>query len=431
MKKTAINTTAQLALLGGIPVIQTPHPHFVWPPQSSALEKIELGEQRDRDISIKGRSGPIFQLEEEFLKFLQHQRKFAITFNSGTAALMASYFALGIGEDDEVICPAITYHAAVTPLYFLKANPVLVDVDARTWTLDPDLIEAAITPQTKAITVVHQWGHPGDMDAIMEIAKKHNLKVIEDCSHAHGSTYKGKQVGTFGDIAVFSLQANKIVFAGEGGILVTNSTEYHDRATLLGHYRDRARDEIKDPFYQQFWVTGYGLKLRMSPYNAITARYALQELEKNILSRYSCLSYFSQKLAHLPEISVPYVSPTVTMGAWYGFKPIYHSEKLFNIPREKYIQLLKSEGVEVSEPGSPAFSELPLFQIKDDKMYTKPRNKRTYQLGDFPVAEKLAKSALSLPTFTNWPKDKKMIDQYAKAFQKVHDLAHQLQGDHA
>ena len=413
-----------LALFGGRPAVSVRHPHFVWPPKASQAELKQLAAQRDIDISIKGSTGPIRELEDALKKFLHASVKHAITFNSGTSALLAAYFSLGIGDGDEVIAPAITYHAAVSCLYFLKAKPILVDVKLSDWTIDPEKIKEKITPRTKAITVVHQWGHPAEMDTILKIAREHNLKVIEDCSHAHGSAYNGQLVGTFGDVAVFSLQANKIVFAGEGGILVTSSDEVHDRATLLGHYRDRSRDEILDPFYQQFWVTGYGLKLRMSVFNAITALHALNALPERIQERHHCLSYFRSGLLDLPELVLPPDSDdNIDLGAWYGFKPRYLSENFHGISRERYIQALVAEGVEVSEPGSPAFSLLPLFTVEHDKMFISSSNKVVYKAGAFPVAEQLAAEGLSLPTFTNWKSDKKTIDQYIAAFHKVHRLA--------
>lgn len=411
----------KLVISGGKKAVSIPHPHFVWPPNSTQAEKNELARQRDEDISIKGRAGPIRELEDKFREFLNNEIRYVITFNSGTSALLAAYFALGIDEGDEVIAPAFTYHAAISPLFMLRANPILVDVDLQTWCIDPDKIEKKITKKTKAITVVHQWGHPADMDKILTIARRHKLKIIEDCSHAHGSKYKGKTVGTFGDIAVFSLQANKILFAGEGGILITNSTEYHDRATLLGHYRDRSRDEIKNKFYQQLWFTGYGLKLRISPYNAITAIYSLKQLKKRMATRKKTLNYFTDKLSQFPEITTPFIADYADMGAWYGYKPLYSSNKFHNIPREKYIQALAAEGVEVKEPQSDAISRLPLYMIREDRMFRNRTRKPIYKSGEFTNAEKLAFSALSLPTFTDWPSSKKIIDQYIEAFQKVHD----------
>lgn len=425
----AMNKKDRLAINGGQKTVTIDDPHFIWPPKSDKQERDDLASQRDKDISIKGRSGPIKELEEKFLNFLGNKRKYAISFNSGTAALMAAYFSIGIDEGDEVIAPALTFHAAISPVYFLKGNPALVDIDPRTYCIDASKIEQAITSKTKAICVVHQWGHPADMDPIMKIAKKYKLKVIEDCSHAHGSRYKGKQVGLFGDIAVFSLQANKILFAGEGGILVTDSSNYHDRATLLGHYRDRARDEIHDKFLQQFWLSGYGLKLRMSPYNAITAIHSLRQLKKRIAQRKKCLTYFSKKLSEFHELTVPYVAPYVEMGGWYGYKVLYNSKKFYNIPLAKYVEVLSAEGLEIKISDTPAFSTLPLFTIKEDKMYKNRTYKRVCKLGQFPVSEYIGKNAFKFPTFTDWPKSKEIIDQYYKAFVKIHNKYKELLSD--
>jgi dTDP-4-amino-4,6-dideoxygalactose transaminase len=415
----------QLAFYGGKKVVTIKAPHFIWPPKSSIQERKDLAAQRDRDISIKGRSGPIKRLEEDFLKFLG-KRKYAISFNSGTAALFAAYFAIGIEDKDEVIAPALTFHAAISPVYLLKGNPVLVDVDPKTYCIDPKKIEKAITKKTKAICVVHQWGHPADMDLIMKIARKYKIKVIEDCSHAHGSKYKGRYVGLFGDIAVFSLQANKIAFAGEGGILVTNSIKYHDRVTLLGHYRDRAKEEIKDAFLQQFWQSGYGLKLRMSPYNAITAVHSLRQLKKNITGRRRCLEYLSKKLSKFPALTVPYVAPYANMGGWYGYKVLYNPEKFYNIPINLYVSALAAEGVDVKLSDTPSFTSLPLFTVKEDKMFTNRKHKKIYKYGQFPIAEYIGSNAFKFPTFTDWSKSKKIIDQYHKAFIKIHKFYKEL-----
>lgn len=400
-----------------MPVVKIPRPHFVWPPPPDDEELKDLANQRKKDISIKGRAGPIKEFEDNFLKYLNNKVKYGITFNSGTSALLAAYFAIGINEGDEVIGPALTFHAALSPLYMLKAQPVLVDVDINTRCIDPNKIEGSITAKTKAITVVHQWGHPADMDPIVKIARKHRLKIIEDCSHAHGSKYKRKKVGTIGDIGIFSLQAGKMLYAGEGGIMVTNNSEYHDRATLLGHYRDRAKEEIKDDFYQQFWVTGYGLKLRMSPYNAVTAIHALQKLDQRIKSRKKCLNYFISRLKEIPEIEPPYIAPWADMGAWYGFKPRLKLDKI-NLSREKYIQLLKNEGVEIDIPSAPVLADLPLYSFKNDRMF-KNKNKKVWKSETYPVAQELASTSLSIDTFTDWPESRELIDQYIEAFKKI------------
>jgi len=411
----------KLAISGGEKAVTIPHPHEVWPPKAGLRELIDIAKQRNRDIGIKGKTGPIKEFEDLFNNFLENKVKYQVTFNSGTSALFAAYFALGLEEGNEVIGPALTYHAALSPAYVLKANIVLVDVDLRTRCIDANLIEKSITNKTKVITVVHQWGHPADMDKIIEIAKKHNLKIIEDCSHAHGSRYKGQLCGTFGDIAIFSLQTNKAMFAGEGGILVTNNEEYYYRATLLGHYRDRSKSEVKDPEYQKYWVTGFGLKLRMSPFNAIVAKHSLLRFKKVIEDRHRCLNYFNEKLKDISYIEPIYIADYAYMGAWYGFKPIYIKEKLNNISREELISILQAEGVEVSDPSGPMLSTQPLYAEVSGKMYP-ALNKMANNPTLTPIAKKIQDEAISFPTFSNYKRDKKIIDQYITALKKVQEL---------
>ena len=255
----------------------------------------------------------------------------------------------------------------------------------------------------------------------MAVAKKHNLKVIEDCSHAHGSKYKDKLCGTFGDITVFSLQTNKAIFAGEGGILVTNNEEFYYRATLLGHYRDRSKKEVSDPEYQKYWVTGFGLKLRMSPFNAIVAKHSLFRFPKLIENRHKCLNYFNERLKEISYIEPVYVADYAYMGAWYGFKPLYIKGKLHNISREKLIAVLSAEGVEVSDPSGPMLSTQPLYLEISGKMYPS-LNKKSNDPTITPVAKILQDDALSFPTFSDYKRDKKIIDQYILALKKVESL---------
>jgi dTDP-4-amino-4,6-dideoxygalactose transaminase len=398
--------------------VTIPHPHEIWPPKATKQELREIAQQRNKDISIKGITGPIAEFEEMFANFLENKVAYQITYNSGTSALLAAYFALDLNQDDEVIGPALTYHAALSPAFILKANVVLVDIDLRTRGIDPRKIEEKITNKTKIITVVHQWGHPANMDQIIAIADKYRLKILEDCSHAHGSRYKGKLCGTFGDVAVFSLQTNKALFAGEGGILVTNNQQIYERATLLGHYRDRSREEVKSKIYHQYWTTGFGLKLRMSPFNAIVAKHSLLRFPKIINQRHKCLNYFNEKLKAINYLEPVFVADYAYMGAWYGFKPLYHPEKLHHLSREKLIQILRAEGVEVSSPSGPILTSQPLYREVTGAMFPKLKKKANTSI-DTPAALIVAKNALSFPTFSNFHRDKKIIDEYIFALKKV------------
>lgn len=414
-----------LLKINGKKIVTTPHPHEVWPPKAGVKELKEIAEQRNKDIGIKGKSGPIKEFEELFSGFLNSETKYQITFNSGTSALFAAYFSLGLKEGDEVIGPALTYHAALSPIFTLKANVVLVDVDINTRCIDPDLIEKSITKKTKAITVVHQWGHPANMDKIMAIAKKHNLKVVEDCSHAHGSKYKGKLCGTFGDVAVFSLQTNKAIFAGEGGILVTNDENIHSRATLFGHYRDRSREEISDSEYQKYWVTGFGLKLRMSPFNAIVAKYSLKNFPKVIKERHKCLNYLNDRLSEVPFLQKVPIASYAYMGAWYGLKPVYKKEVLDNFSLEKLITILQKEGLEVSIPSGPTLSTQPLYNEIKGSMFPDLRKKGN-KPESTPVAIFLQNNSISFPIFSDFKRDKKIIDQYISVLKRIYELKEYL-----
>lgn len=392
-------------------------PHEPWPPAPGAAELAELAEQRVRDISIRGRTGPIRDFEDQFLAFLGSPR-YGITYNSGTSALFAAYFALGVTEGTEVIGPALTYHAALSPVYALRGDVVLVDVDRDSRCIDASRIEAAITERTKVLTVVHQWGHPADMDRILRIAERHGLAVLEDCSHAHGSRYRGRLCGTFGQAAVFSLQANKAVFAGEGGILVTDDDAVHDRATLIGHYRDRSSEEVSDPALRDYWVTGFGLKLRMSPFNAIVARHSLRNLPALIEQRRRCMNHLRNELRQVSYLDPVPVAPEADMGAWYGFKPLYRPEALGGLPKERMIEALRAEGVEVSDPSGPCLASLPLYSRSPDAMFP-DRAKRANDPAGFPVATEVSERSLSLPVFSDWDRDAATIEQYVAAFHKV------------
>ncbi|MEE1829028.1 DegT/DnrJ/EryC1/StrS family aminotransferase [Streptomyces sp. BE20] len=413
-----MNTDERLALLGGAPAISRPLPHEVWPPPADEAELSELAAQRNTDISIKGNSGPIGRLEADFLAFLNGGARYAVTFNSGTSALLAAYFALGVREGVDVVGPALTYHAALSPVFALRGDVVLADIDPDTRGLDPKALQSALTEHTKVVTVVHQWGHPCDMDAILSIAERHGLRVLEDCSHAHGSRYKGRPVGTFGDAAVFSLQANKAVYAGEGGILVTSDPGIQDRATLLGHYRDRSRDSVLDEDLRAHWVTGFGLKLRMSPFNAIVARHALAAFPARKEARHRCLRHLGEQLADVEYLQQVHVADHVDMGAWYGYKPLYRPQALGGVPRSVLVRALRAEGMEVGAPSGPRLSTLPLYARTENPLFPGVP-KRAATPGADSQAEHVEQHALSLPTFTDWPGDTVLIDQYAEAFRKI------------
>lgn len=387
-----------------------PFPHDPWPPPPTTEEEHDLALQRRTDISIRGRAGPIALLEDEFKTFLAHQVKHAITFNSGTSALQAAYFSLGARRGVSVIGPALTYHAALSPAFSTGAEVVLADIDRASRCLDLDAAERMITESCRILTVVHQWGHPADMDAAIRLAEKYDLKLLEDCSHAHGSKYRGRFVGTFGDAAVFSLQANKAIFAGEGGILVTNDDAIADTATLVGHYRDRSHDEVRDPSLREYWVTGFGLKTRMSPFNAIVARHSLRAFAGRMTLRHKWLNRLNEALHRSRLIEPVRIAEHVDMGAWYGFKPLISKMAQARIGRERLVQEMRDKGLDVSAPSGEVLADQPLYAAPEHVWNHEPR--RVHQHQDLlPAAYDVAERAISFPTFYR-EEDEPLVAKY-------------------
>lgn len=182
-------------------------------------------------------------------------RKFGVATSNGTTALHLALVALGIGKGDEVIVPDITFAATINAVLYTGATPVIVDIEEDGWCIDPDEVERAVTSKTKAIIPVHIYGQPCDMGKIMDIAKKHNLYVVEDCAEAHGAMYDGKKVGSFGDIGCFSFFGNKVITTGEGGMCITNSPELEQKMRL---YRDHGMSRERKYYHE---VVGFNYRM--------------------------------------------------------------------------------------------------------------------------------------------------------------------------
>ncbi|MEM4240188.1 MAG: DegT/DnrJ/EryC1/StrS family aminotransferase [Candidatus Woesearchaeota archaeon] len=406
-----------LALNGGNKAVVVPVPHYTWPQITDKTRNAVLS-QIDESISIYDRSGIIKVLEDRLANY--HGKKHALLTNSGTSALHSMYVGANLKEDDEVICPAYTFYATVTPLFFTGAVPILADCN-EDGNISPAEIERRITPLTKAVVVTHMWGVPCDMDAITTLAKKHNLMVFEDASHAHGAIYKGRKAGTFGDASSFSMQAQKTLAAGEGGFLLTDNDDIFNRALMLGHYNKRCKKEIPadNPLYA-FGATGMGLKLRIHPVAAAIANEQFDSLEQVLSGRRQIARIMSEELSSLPGIRVP--EPSVDKSnSWYAFVMQYDGEQLGGLPIDKFHKALVAEGcLELDRPGSTApLNTHPLFQ-KPWELFPGYSGKFSYMPGDFPCAEKFCKQALKLPVWHK-PEDEPLVRQYINAFRKVVD----------
>ncbi|HQF43453.1 MAG TPA: DegT/DnrJ/EryC1/StrS family aminotransferase [Ignavibacteriaceae bacterium] len=241
-------------------------------------------------ISSKGKF--ITQFENSFSKYIDVKYSAAVC--NGTVAIHVALLALGIGEGDEVIVPSFTYIASVNAIKYTGAKPVFVDSDLTTWQIDPNKIEEKITSKTKAIMVVHLYGQPCEMDSIKQIADRHNLFIVEDCAEAFGSLYKGKHVGTIGDISTFSFFGNKTITTGEGGMVVTNDQSLIEKVIhLKGQGLAKNREYYHD-------IIGYNY--RMTNICAAIGSAQLERADELIEKKIQIAKWYESKLKGLPVV---------------------------------------------------------------------------------------------------------------------------------
>lgn len=290
----------ELALYGGQPV--SPEPVYeVWPRLTPDLEACMVAQAR-QGLSIYDRSGIVQEFEDAFAGYVGVPR--ALATSSGTAALHSLYYGARIGPGDEVICCDYGFFATVTPLLQLGARPVFVDCSAD-GTISVASAEAAITDRTRAIVVTHMWGQPGQVDALRSLCDRRGLLLFEDCSHAHGARFAGQVVGSFGDGAAWSLQAQKTIWAGEGGVLATSLPDLYERALLLGHFNLRALQEIpqSSPNFASAF-TGTGLKYRAHPLGLALALPQIKTVDQLIEDRQKSAAALIDALRSVPGIEV-------------------------------------------------------------------------------------------------------------------------------
>jgi dTDP-4-amino-4,6-dideoxygalactose transaminase len=312
--------------------------------------------------------GPdVVEFEKSFARFCEAQH--CIGFNSGTSALHIAMLLLNVGPDDEVITTPSTFVATSWAISYVGAKPVYVDIDEGTFNLDPTKVERAISPRTKAVMPVHLYGHPADLDPLLEICRRHNLPLVEDAAQAHGATYKGKVVGTFGALSGFSFYPGKNLGAyGEGGALVTNDAALAARARSLREHGSTKRyyhDEI-------------GFNYRMEGIQGAVLRVKLKHLADWTRARRRVAQRYTELLADTP-LQLPREAD-FAQSAWHLY-----------VVRHPRRDQLKSH-LEANKVGCALHYPLPLHL---QKAYAH----LGYKPGDFPVAEKAARECLSLPIY--------------------------------
>jgi len=415
-------TKNMLALLGGEKFVTTERPdRFAWPIVTERHEQAVLDVLRARKMSG-------IEITREFEKKYAESlgRKYGLAYNNGTSAILGAMYGLGIRLGDEVICPSITYWASVAQAYSLGATPVFADINPETLCIDPNDIEHRITPRTKAIVVVHYAGMPAEMDAIMKIAAEHNLKIIEDASHAHGALYKGRQIGTFGEAAAFSLMTGKALAIGEGGILFTDDRRVYERALLFGHYirhDEITLDELK-PFAG---LPCGGAKHRIHQLSSAFGLVQLELYPKQMAEIDKAMNYFCDLLedtAGIRPIRPPRDTNT-TKGGWYYPHFKYNAEELGGLSLSRFSQAIRAEG-SICNPGCNKPLHLhPLFTSQDVYGHGRPTRiafldesaKIEQYVEKLPVAEGITRRVFEVPWFKHY--EPETIEQHADAYKKV------------
>ena len=413
---------SELAIFGGPKAVTMPEDNlFTWPivtkeDEDAVLEVLRRGGMSGTDVTLK--------FEEDFKKWMNVD--YALGFSSGTASLQAAMYGAGVRAGDEIICPSVTYWASCTQAFSLGATVVFANVDPDTLCLDPKDIEHRISSRTKAIVVVHYLGHPADMDEIMAIAKKHNIKVIEDVSHAQGGLYKGKMLGTIGDVAGMSLMSGKSFAIGEAGMLVTNDRSIYEHALVLGHYERFQADKIESADLKEFaGLPMGGYKYRMHQLSSAMGRVQIKYYDERCKEIRKAMNYFWDLLEGVPGLKAHRVDESTgsTMAGWYAPHGIYKSEELGGLSVTRFCQAVTAEGCPISPGCNAALHTHKLFKTADVYGIGKPtrvaftdRDVRELD-NDLAAAEKIGAMIYSIPWFKHY--DKAKIEEYANAFKKV------------
>ncbi len=416
----------KLAILGGKPILKKKIPPY------NSIDKEEtraaLKVMKEKNLSdFLGRAGEKFlggkyvrKLEEYFCRYFKV--KYAVSFNSASTALQAAVGALGIGPGDEVITSPYTMTATPSAILFNNALPVFADIEEKFFCLDSKSIEKNINKKTKAILTVNLFGGSADYDPILKIAKRYNLKIIEDNAQAIGTTYKGRYAGTIGDIGVFSFNVHKVIQCGEGGVLLTNNKKYAFRAQLIRNHGEVVVDdllkekEIKEPVL--------GNNFRLTEISAAIAIEQFKKLNKLNKERIFLANYLTKKLSQFKWLIPPAVIEK-SRHVYYVY-PFRFLEKKISIKRSIFAQAMKAEGFNINEGYQKPLYLLPIYQ--QNKIFPNSQfpfiseeypHKVNYQKGICPVVERMYEKELLFTTICQPPQTKKEIDLFVRAIRKI------------
>ena len=300
--------------------------------------------------------------------------KYAIATHCCTMALHLAVIALDLGEEDEVIVTDFSWVATAHSVAYTGAKCVFVDIDPDSWCIDPKAIKAAITPKTKAIMLVHSFGHPAQMDEIMAIAKEYNLRVIEDAAPALGAKFKGKKTGTFGDVGCFSFQGAKLTVSGEGGIFVTDNEELFNKATLAA---SMGRTDSK----AVFWSDSMGYQYTIANLTAALALAQVERVDELLAMKRKIFEWYYARLKDVPGIKI--IKEKEGCESNYCYPSILLEDSI-SVDRDTVLQKLAKNNIHC-RPGFPQMSRFPMYEQRFEN----------------PVAKNVAERGISLASAAN------------------------------
>ncbi len=422
---------SELALFGGKKVRTKPFPKH--PVMGAGERKGVLEVLRSGALSgFVAQAGDFFlggakvkQLEELFKNYFKV--RYAMAVSSATAGLHAALAACNVGPGDEVIVPPYTMSASASAVLMANAVPRFVDIRDDIFGLDPAQVEKAITARTKVMVVVHLFGHPAPMDELLKIARRHKIKVVEDCAQAPGAEYKGKYVGTLGDAGVSSFNQHKTITTGEGGVVVTSDAEIALKVRLIRNHGEAVVEEMKVGDI----TNTLGWNYRMTELEAAVGIAQFKKLDRLTKHRQMLADFLSEKLKLFPGLTLPVTLPGCTHT--YFVYPIKYDEMKTGIPRALLIKALNAEGIPFGMGYVKPLYLAPLYQQlicygKDGWPFTSiPQAERQdYRKGLCPVTERLHEKELIHTNLCYYPVSKSDMEDVVAAFQKIYAHAAEL-----
>ncbi len=411
---------ANLAINGGTALRTEPWP--AWPPYTEREKELLLTVLESQNWG--GYPSPNFQARNFAREFAAyHGAKFGICAFNGTVTLEIALRAAGLKTGDEVIVPATSWIATAACAVYLNAVPVFVDIRPDNFTIDHTKIEAAITEKTKAIIPVHLGSSIADMDAILEIAKKHDLIVIEDCAHAHGAKWRGKSVGSMGHFGSFSFQSSKLMTSGEGGIIITNDKTFEEKCQSL------VNCGRKEPGYDSFEGQLFGWNYRIGEFQAAVLRAQLEKLDERTKLRAENAAHLSEQLEKIDGIGVVKYDERTTQPTHYQYIFTYDKNAFGGVHRDKFLQAALAEGLNMDgDFYLPMFAN-PIFPAKTSEW---PALAERYGEGidkdsaDTPVAWEFATETGVWIHYGMFMGTKKDAEDIAAIIRKIQDNAEEL-----